>query len=76
VKILFDFQCRDCKNTFVELTEFKRETICECGGIADKLISAPRIALEGVTGDFPGAAAAWDKKHEQQLKKERKQAEA
>jgi hypothetical protein len=30
-----------------------------------RVISAPRIALEGITGDFPTAADAWARKHEE-----------
>jgi hypothetical protein len=45
----------------------------KCSSNADKLISAPRVTLEGYSGSFPGAAAAWEKKHKQQLAKELKQ---
>jgi hypothetical protein len=27
------------------------------------MISTPTISLEGFSGSFPGAAAAWEKKH-------------
>lgn len=64
MKILFDFQCQDCKEVFEELTEYKKISTCpKCGKDADKLISAPQIALEGITGSFPGAALAWEKRH-------------
>lgn len=74
MKILYEFKCNDCNSVFEELTEFKRESTCECGGKADKILSAPRISLEGVTGDFPGAAMSWDKKHAEKLKQEQKKA--
>lgn len=74
MKILFSFQCRDCKAGFEELTEYKKETQCpECGGVADKLISAPSISLEGYSGSFPDAAERWAKKHWKQTAKEKKQ---
>lgn len=64
MKKLFDFQCRDCKENFEEITEYKQVSTCPlCGSDADKLISAPRISLEGISGSFPGAAMAWEKKH-------------
>lgn len=64
MKKLFDFQCRDCKEVFEELTEYKQTSTCPlCNSEADKLISTPRISLEGYSGSFPGAALAWEKKH-------------
>ncbi len=77
MKRLFEFKCNSCEEVFEEYTEYKKVSTCpSCGGDADKLISAPRISLEGVTGDFPGAAAAWDRKHKQQLEKETKKAQS
>lgn len=64
MKKLFEFQCSNCKEIFEELTEYKKVSQCPlCGSDADKLIGAPRIALEGITGAFPGASWAWEKKH-------------
>jgi len=64
MKVLFSFQCRDCKENFDKLTEYTQVSTCPlCGSDADKLISAPRIDLEGISGSFPGAAIAWANKH-------------
>jgi putative FmdB family regulatory protein len=64
MKVLFSFQCRDCKEIFDKLTEYTQVSTCPlCGSDADKLISAPRIDLEGISGSFPGAAIAWANKH-------------
>lgn len=64
MKILFNFSCRNCKNTFEKYTEYTQTTECpSCSGQADKLISAPTIKLEGISGAFPGAARLWEKKH-------------
>lgn len=64
MKKIFEFQCRECSNTFEKLTEYIKETECpSCGAMADKIISAPRISLEGISGAFPGASWAWEKKH-------------
>ncbi len=46
---------------------------CEvCGSQADLILTAPNVVLEGVSGDFPGAAMKWDKKHKKQLEWEKK----
>lgn len=72
MKKLFEFQCRDCKEIFDEYTEYKQISTCPlCGSDADKLISAPRVALEGISGSFPGAALAWEKKQIQRVKQKR-----
>jgi len=31
----------------------------KCGGVAIRIIGMPRVSLEGITGDFPGAADRW-----------------
>lgn len=64
MKRLFEFRCTKCGFHQEEYTEYKKESVCqECEGVAEKIISAPRIALEGYSGSFPGAAMAWEKKH-------------
>ena len=64
MKVLFSFQCRNCKENFDKLTEYTQVSTCPlCGSDADKLISAPRIDLEGYSGSFPGAAISWANKH-------------
>jgi len=53
-------------------SEISETTECMCGATALRQMSTPRVFLEGVTGDFPGAAMKWDKKHAEQLKVEKK----
>lgn len=61
---LFEFLCSHCNNHFEELTEYTQHITCpSCGKQADKIISTPRVHLEGWSGSFPGAAMAWEKKH-------------
>lgn len=73
MKKLFEFQCRDCKEIYEEYTEYKLVSTCPlCNADADKIISTPRIALEGISGSFPGAAAAWEKKRKQKAAQEAK----
>lgn len=76
MKRIFEFTCKECKETFDKYTEYCQETECSlCGGKADKIISAPRIELEGYSGAFPGAADRWVKKHKQHLAAEKKRNE-
>lgn len=34
-----------------------------CDEVSEFVISSPSFSLEGVSGDFPTAAAQWDKRH-------------
>lgn len=71
MKKLFEFKCQECSNVFEEYTEYKKESHCPlCNSLADKIISAPRVSLEGITGAFPGASWAWEKKHKLPTNKE------
>ena len=68
--ILYDFQCK-CGSKFEALAKMS-DTTCECkrcGKMAQRLISMPRIALEGHTGQFPTAHARWVKIHEEEARK-------
>lgn len=70
---VFDFLCPDghAQERFISV---EAETVdCNvCGKTAFRQISTPRVKLEGITGDFPGAAMKWEKKHREQLAKEQK----
>lgn len=44
----------------------------ECNTLCPFVISASRFVLEGVSGDFPTAAAQWDKRHIGAYKNERR----
>lgn len=62
--ILYDWKCKK-EHKFEELASSDtKELPCpECGAKAIRQVSAPSIELEGITGDFPGAAAKWEKLH-------------
>ena len=76
MKKLFEFYCKPCDLTFEELTEYTKTYSCpKCNLNADKIFSTPRISLEGISGSFPGAAAAWEKKRRQKLQQEKKKQE-
>jgi len=65
-KRIFEFRCGEGhiteKYIDEEVTTIECPT-CQC--VSLRIISKPRIALEGVTGDFPTAADAWARKHEE-----------
>lgn len=72
MKRFYEFQCPE-HGVFEVYVEYTKQTPCPtCGKEADKIISTPRISLEGVTGDFPGAAISFERKHRQKLAAERK----
>ena len=43
----------------------------ECERTATRIISAPRCQLEGITGSFPSAYDAWNRKRESHIKREK-----
>lgn len=74
MKRLYDFKCSSCSHEFEEYMEYAKFCICpSCGMSADKVISTPHIKLEGITGSFPSASWAWEKRHAEKLKQEQKQ---
>jgi putative FmdB family regulatory protein len=74
--LLFDFQC-ECGNKFEKLVPYGTETVSctECDGMAKKLLSCPRIALDGTDPAYPTAWDKWEKKRKQKMAQEAKQAE-
>jgi len=68
---IYDFKCDKC-NTVVERLTFysERDLPCACSkegcdGESHFIMSASHFFLEGITGEFPGAAMKWDKRHSQ-----------
>jgi len=50
------------------------EALCpECKMICPKIMSAPRVKLDPLSGDFPGATMSWKKKREEKMRQEVKQ---
>lgn len=70
---VFDFLCPNghIQERFISV---EAETVdCNvCGNTAFRQLSTPQVKLEGVTGNFPGAAMKWERKHREQLAKEQK----
>jgi len=59
----------------VNLAEEPTVSCNTCGEPASRVISPLRIDLEGLTGDFPGAASKWVKKRQEKIAQERKERE-
>jgi hypothetical protein len=77
MKILSDFECCSCGNTFERLVDSDvRVGICPiCFDSTYRKISAPTVRLEGISGAFPGAHDRWAKIREDHAKiKARKEA--
>ena len=73
MKRLYTFKCSPCGNTYDELTEYTTTHICPlCGEVSHKVLTAPMFKLEGITGAYPTAYDAWERKRTQKLNEERK----
>ena len=65
-KRIFEFRCEEGHISEKYIDEQRNAIECPaCQGTATRIISMPRIVLEGVSGDFPTAADAWARKHEE-----------
>ena len=68
-KRIFEFRCGEGHITEKYIDSAEHSVICSvCQSIATRIISAPNIMLEGVTGDFPTAADAWARNREQKVR--------
>ena len=75
MKRIFEFLCDNNHTTEHYIDESVRTCKCDvCSKDAIRIVSTPRVALEGITGAFPGAADAWVRKREEKLKQEQKKA--
>lgn len=72
----WEYKCQECKEVFTReflTSEMPHEVKCNCGGIAARYISnPPRVALDPISGDHPGATRKWEKMRESHMKKEKK----
>ena len=63
---LFDARCDTCRHVTEVFGELDDTFRCEqdsCNGIAKRIISPIRCSLDGASGDFPGEAMKWEKRH-------------
>jgi hypothetical protein len=63
---IFEFRCVKDHITEKLVDDEVRSVECpHCHNEASRIISTPRIRLEGITGAFPSASDAWARKHEE-----------
>jgi hypothetical protein len=69
---IFEFLCLDNHLSEAYIDDSERTIQCkECGKDARRIVSKPMMKLEGITGDYPTAYDAWERKHAEKLKEER-----
>jgi len=70
---VFDFRCDKCGKTIEHLTRSDTYAVtCECGGLAKKQLSMPKIMLDGTDPSLPGAYDKWGRDREKRAMQERK----
>jgi hypothetical protein len=72
MKRMYDFVCENGHKIERYCVYEMQSVQCECGGLANRTISAPSINLEGWSGHFPSSWMKFDKKHQDKLDAERK----
>lgn len=73
MKIINDFECaKGHKEEYFVDRNVMSVTCRHCGNEANKLLSAPRIALDGCDSGFPTASDAWIRRRESHMKYEAK----
>lgn len=70
MRVMRDFLCEDCEDLTERLVTADTHHIeCpSCGGRSNEQLSMPTVKLEGITGDFPGAADRWARIREENKK--------
>jgi hypothetical protein len=77
MKRIFEFRCVKDHITEKLVDDEVRSVSCpHCSNEASRIISSPRIRLEGITGAFPSAYDAWARKHEQAARAYQKKSES
>jgi predicted nucleic acid-binding Zn ribbon protein len=72
MKRIYEFVC-ESGHKIERLCDYESQTTqCECGGSANRTISAPSINLEGWSGHFPSSWMKFDQRHRDKLAQERK----
>ncbi len=74
-KRIFEFQCvSEDAHVFEKYCDESLKTaICPiCEEVSNRIVSTPRIALDGCSGDFPGETMKWERKRAEKLSQERK----
>ena len=63
MRIILEFRCPE-HDVFEKLTDsvIQHEACPKCGSASNRIISTPRIRLDGTDPGFPDAYDAWEKK--------------
>ncbi|MCJ7824966.1 MAG: hypothetical protein MUP44_08715 [Anaerolineales bacterium] len=69
---MFEFACNCGQRTEALVVYETAQVPCGCGGVAHRVMSAPKFNLEGWSGHFPSAHGRFGKRHIDKLKAERK----
>jgi hypothetical protein len=70
---MFEFVCEDGHISEALVEDTVRELSCRaCGKHSTRIVSMVRSRLEGISGAFPSAYDAWERKRSDKLKQERK----
>ena len=76
---VYDYVCNSCgfkQELFCHTDKLDQRIDCPAcyntPGVMERQIPAPRAQLDGISGDFPGAAMQWEKRRESHMAKERK----
>lgn len=73
---LYDYYCNECNEEFEAMSAIKDRLIhpcSKCGSSCKVKMSAPRVRLDPISGDFPGATMKWDRNRKQKMAQEVKQ---
>ncbi len=70
---MFEFVCEENHLSEALVDDTVRELACRaCGKPATRIVSLVRANLEGISGAFPSAYDAWERKRSEKLAQERK----
>jgi hypothetical protein len=70
---MFEFVCEDGHISEALVDDAVRELACRaCGKPSTRIVSMVRSKLEGLSGAFPSAYDAWERKRSEKLAQERK----
>jgi hypothetical protein len=70
---MFEFVCEDGHISEALVDDTVRELACRaCGKHSTRIVSVVRSKLEGISGAFPSAYDAWERKRSEKLAQERK----
>lgn len=73
---MYEFKCSEEHLTEALVDYETTEVLCECGEVANRIISTPRIVLDGTNPTFVGAYDKWARVREEKKKQEAKRNEA